>query len=104
MNGILLYSPSGDVSPMEMLDLNIGRRVDNPDWYKAITATADTNALLRELIFMQAQALKMQYMGLRESEFTAAIQAVNAAEATKLNMRAQLSAAETSVIQGVSAK
>ena len=103
-NGILLYSPSGDVSAMQLLDLEIGRRADNPDWYAAINSTADTNALLRELVFMSALQLKMQYRSLREQEFTAAIQAVNAAETTKLNMHTQLTQAETAVMQGVESK
>lgn len=103
-NGILLYSPSGDVSQMQLLDLEVGRRVDNPDWYKLMNTSMDTNALLREMVFMSALQLKMQYMRLREGEYTAAIAAVNAAEAAKANMRARLSEAETAVIQGLSSQ
>jgi hypothetical protein len=104
VNGILMYSPSGDVSQMQLLDLEVGRRVDNPDWYKIMNTNSDTNALLRELVFMSALQLKMQYMRLREGEYTASIAAVNAAEAAKANMKERLNSAETSVIQGLAAK
>jgi hypothetical protein len=104
VSGILMYSPSGDVSQMQLLDLEVGRRVDNPDWYKIMNTNSDTNALLRELVFMSALQLKMQYMRLREGEYTASIAAVNAAEAAKTNMKERLNSAETSVIQGLASQ
>ncbi len=95
------YSPSGDVSPMELLDMEVGRRVDNPDWYTLINTTSDTNALLREQVFMTAQLMKMELMRIKSDELRTALEALAASQEVKQNMKPKLDAAEQAIGQGM---
>lgn len=99
-NGIQMYSTNGDLSPMELLDIEVGRRADNPDWITAVSVDNSTQSLLRGLSYMMADMIKMQYMSLKLQQESLAIQATNAASATKTNMLPQLVAAEQQVEQG----
>lgn len=96
------WSPNGDVSPLELLDIEISRRVDNTKWYEAINTQADTASLMREQIFMLALMLKMQYQQLRHGDVTASLNAVQAAESTKLNMLPRISVAEQNILRSTS--
>lgn len=100
-NGILLYSPSGDVSPMQLLDLEVGRRTDNPDWYTMINTSSDTNALLREQVFMTAQLMKMELIRLKGEELRTALAGLAASESTKTNMKPKMDAAAQAVASGM---
>ena len=95
------YSPNGDVSPMELLDMEVGRRVDNPDWYTLINTTSDTNALLREQVFMTAQLMKMELMRIKSDELRTALEALAASQEVKQNMKPKLDAAEQAIGQGI---
>lgn len=96
------WSPNGDVSPLELLDIEIGRRVDNTKWYEAINTQADTASLMREQTFMLALMLKMQYQQLRHGDVTASLNSVQAAESTKLNMLPRISVAEQNILRNTS--
>jgi len=96
------WSPNGDVSPLELLDIEIGRRVDNTKWYEAINTQADTASLMREQTFMLALMLKMQYQQLRHGDVTASLSAVQSAENIKANMLPKISVAEQNMLRGIS--
>lgn len=102
VNGILKYSPSGDVSPMELLSIEVGRRIDNPNWILAINSQTNSVALQREQTMMLAMMMKMQYMLLQQNEMKLGMQAVTSAEATKKAMDAQISQADLGTMQGLS--
>ncbi len=102
VNGILKYSPNGDVSPMELLSIEVGRRIDNPNWILAINSQTNSIALQREQTMMLALLMKMQYMNLRENEMRLSMSAIASAEATKKTMEAQLTNAEQATLQGLS--
>jgi hypothetical protein len=106
-NGILLYSngtapgtTAGDASPMELLDIEVGRRADNPDWITNVSADNSVQSLLRGLSFMMADMIKMQYMSLKLQQEALAISATNSASATKADMLPQVMAAEQQVMHG----
>jgi len=99
-NGIQMYSTNGDLSPMELLDIEVGRRADNPDWITAVSVDNSTQSLLRGLSYMMADMIKMQYMSLKLQQESLAIQATNAASATKADMLPQVMAAEQQVMHG----
>lgn len=100
-NGIALYSQNGDVSPMQLLDLEVGRRVDNPDWYTQVNTTTSVESLTREQVFMTALILKMEYMRLKDSEYMLGMTAQNTAALVKQQMLPQIRAADAAVAQGV---
>jgi hypothetical protein len=92
---------TGDVSPMELLTLDVGRRVDNPTWYTTINTTTNTNALLREQTLMMAQLLKIQLMRLKGEELRTALAGLNAAESTKTVMLPKIERADAAVASGL---
>jgi hypothetical protein len=99
---LLGWDPDGNISPLELMDIDIRRRVDNPAWYEAINTSADQVSLLREQTFMLAMLLKMQYMQMRQHEVTAALEATSSAESTKANMKPKLDEAEKAINRGAS--
>jgi hypothetical protein len=86
---------------MEMLTLDVGRRVDNPVWYTTINTTTNTNALLREQTLMMAQLLKIQLMRLKGEELRTALAGLNVAESTKTVMLPKIQQADTAVASGL---
>jgi len=99
---LLGWHPNGDISPLELMDIDIGRRADNPAWYEAINTSADQISLLREQTFMLAMMLKMQYAQMRQHEVTSALSATTSAETTKSNMKPKLDGAEKAISRGAS--
>lgn len=98
---VRLHSPSGNISPLELMDIEVGRRVDNPKWYEEVNTNMNSESLLKEQTMMLAMMMKMQYLQLRRGEITTSLAAVQAAEATKANMGGKLQAAENELIRGV---
>lgn len=96
------YSRAGDLSPLELIDLEVRRRADNPAWYEAINTQSNPAALAREQTFMLALMLKMQYMQYLQGEGVAALSAQQSAEAAKSGMRDKLTQAEAAMVRGVS--
>lgn len=94
------YSRNGDLSPLELLDLEVRRRVDNPAWYEAINTQANPASLAREQTFMLAMMLKMQYLQYRQGEGLAALNAQQSVEAAKTGMRDKLTQAEAAMLRG----
>lgn len=86
------FKSRAPVSPMEIIDIQVKSRSDNAAWWKYINNAAP-DQVRKEQAVMMAIGLRMQYMQLRQSEMLSAIQAINAAEATKANMQPRLQSA-----------
>lgn len=93
---------SGLVSPMELLDIEVERRVSNPAWYESIDTSSDQVSLLREQTMMMALMLKMQYRTFRQNEIAGVVNAIQSAESVKANMRPKLIEAERGIANNIS--
>lgn len=81
-----------EISPLEKREYLAKMRYDNPDWKKYINI-ASTNALLRELVLMQALDLKFRYDEYKRLDDLRAILSVvstNAASSAEARARLQL--------------
>lgn len=78
------------ISPADLLRIEIGRRVDNPGWMKDIQAMNNQTSLLRELIFMEALSLKMQYAAHLTAESQALVQGSQAINTIKSRLSPEL--------------
>lgn len=79
------FSKAAQVSPIELLDIQVKSRSDNAGWLAYIN-NADRDQVVKEQAVMMSLMLRMQYMQLRQSEKTAALQAISSAEAAKANL------------------
>lgn len=79
------FNSSPKVSPMELLDIQVKSRSDNPGWLAYIN-NAERDQVVKEQTVMMSLQLRMQYMQLRQQEMTSALLAINSAETTKANL------------------
>lgn len=101
-NQLKPFSASGDLSERELLDIEIMRRADNPEWHTFVNGSASPSALVREQTLMMAMSLKMQYQQMKSIEIATALAAIQSAEATKTNLMPQIKQAESSVLRSAS--
>lgn len=97
---LMRYSPNRDISPLELMDIEVRRRADNPAWYEAVNTQMNPAALAKEQTLMLAMLLKMQYMQYRYGEVLAAINSQQSVEAAKAGMRDKLTQAEAAMLRG----
>lgn len=83
------FSGTPQVSPIELLDIQVKSRSDNAGWMSYINI-ATSDQVRREQVMIAALSLRMQYMQMRQSERIAAMQAITSAETAKANMLPRL--------------
>ena len=79
------FSRAAQVSSLELLDIQVKGRSDNPGWLAYIN-NAEKDQIAKEQAVMMSLMLRMQYMQLRQNEKTAALLAISSAEAAKANL------------------
>lgn len=87
-----------EISSADLLRIEIGRRVDNPGWMKDIQAANNSTTLMRELVFMQALSLKMQYAAYLSGESKAILDGSQAANNVRQRLLPELKALERSTM------
>ncbi len=55
----------GRISPMALNKLIVDLRSGNPNWYADVNGRMNTTALMRELVVMKAQSMRMRYQQMR---------------------------------------